>query len=171
MNEQETKFDQILSLLHKAGIKFIVIGGVAAIGQGNTRATFDVDVVYSRDRENIKRLVEALAPHKPYLRGAPPGLPFVWDEKTVRMGLNFNLTTTLGNLDMLGEVVGGGNYSQLLPESEQLVIFGVPCRCTPLESNPIETRGWAAQRPYRPRRAAGAAGRTAQERPAKAWRL
>jgi hypothetical protein len=103
------------------------------MGHGNTRATFDVDVIYSRDPENIRRLVEALAPINPYLRGAPPGLPFRWDEKTVRMGLNFTLTTSLGDLDLLGEVVGGGNYAQLLPESEELVLFGVPCRCAPLE--------------------------------------
>jgi len=42
------------------------------------------------------------------LRGAPPGLRFRWDEATVRAGLNFTLTTTLGNLDLLGEVLAVG---------------------------------------------------------------
>ncbi|MCL4786731.1 MAG: hypothetical protein KJ070_08050 [Verrucomicrobia bacterium] len=93
----------------------------------------DVDVVYSRKRENIRRLVEALRPHSPYLRGAPPGLPFTWDEKTVRMGLNFTLVTTLGDVDLLGEVAGGGNYEQLPPHSSELEAFGITLRCVTLE--------------------------------------
>ena len=92
-----------------------------------------MDVVYSRERENIRRLVEVIGPYQPYLRGAPPGLPFTWDEKTIRMGLNFTLTTSLGDLDLLGEVAGAGTYEQLLPHSEEIVLFGVKCRCATLE--------------------------------------
>ena len=32
-------------------------------------------------------LVAALAEYKPYLRGAPPGLPFLWDSATLTRGL------------------------------------------------------------------------------------
>lgn len=92
-----------------------------------------MDVVYSRKRENIRRLVEALRPHSPYLRGAPPGLPFTWGEETVRMGLNFTLVTRLGDVDLLGEVAGGGNYEQLLPHSSELEAFGITLRCVTLE--------------------------------------
>jgi hypothetical protein len=60
-------------------------------------------VVYARDEANISSLTSALR-----LRGAPPGLPFRWDEQTIKAGLNFTLTTTLGDLDLLGEVSGGG---------------------------------------------------------------
>ncbi|CAB1084403.1 hypothetical protein D1AOALGA4SA_11927, partial [Olavius algarvensis Delta 1 endosymbiont] len=48
--------------------KFIIIGGVAAVVHGAARATFDLDVVYSRDPDNIIHLVETLAPYSPYLR-------------------------------------------------------------------------------------------------------
>ena len=133
MTIPETRFDQILEVLNRGGIRFIVIGGLAAIAHGNARATYDVDVVYSRDPENLKRLAEVLRPHEPYLRGAPPGLPFTWDERTIRMGLNFTLTTSLGNLDLLGEVPGAGNYGQLLPHSVEMAMFGVKCRCASLD--------------------------------------
>jgi predicted nucleotidyltransferase len=133
MSVAQTRFDQILELLNRGGVRFIVIGGLAAIAHGHARATFDVDVLYSRDRENLKLLASTLSPCQPYLRGAPPGLPFTWDEKTIRMGLNFTLTTTLGNLDLLGEVAGAGNYEQLLPHSVEMVIFGVKCRCATLD--------------------------------------
>jgi hypothetical protein len=60
-------------------------------------------------------------------------LPFRWDEATIRSGLNFTLTTDLGDLDLLGEVVGGGGYQQLLPFSVVLEPFGVSCRFVTLE--------------------------------------
>ncbi len=43
------------------------------------------------------------------LRGAPPGLPFTWNEQTIAAGLNFTLTTRLGDLDLLGDIPGGGS--------------------------------------------------------------
>jgi hypothetical protein len=133
VNDFETRFDQILELLSREKVRFIVIDGLAAMAHGNTRATYDVDVVYARDRNNISRLTKALRPHQPYLRGAPLGLPFSWDEKTIQMGLNFTLTTTLGDLDLIGEVARAGNYQQLLPHSEELILFGVKCLCASLE--------------------------------------
>jgi hypothetical protein len=126
-------FEEILPLLTRNQVRFVVIGGGAAIAHGLARATYDVDVVYARDTENIRRLVAALQPHEPYLRGAPPGLPFRWDERTVQAGLNFTLITTLGNLDVLGEVAGGGTYEQLLPNSQEMEVFGVRCRFVTLE--------------------------------------
>lgn len=59
--------------------------------------------MYARTPENLTRLAAALAPHAPYLRGAPPGLPLRRDAETIRRGLNFTLTTTLGDVDLLGE--------------------------------------------------------------------
>ena len=77
------KFAQILEMLNQAGIEFILVGGAAAIAHGSPRATVDIDVVYRRTRENLDRVVATLANHKPYLRGAPPNLPFIWDAKTL----------------------------------------------------------------------------------------
>lgn len=129
----EPNFREILPLLLQHKVRFIVIGGGASIAHGLARATYDVDVVYARDAENIRNLAAALQAHQPYLRGAPPGLPFHWDERTIQAGLNFSLTTSLGKLDVLGEVSGGGNYEQLLPASEEMDVFGVRCRFVTLE--------------------------------------
>jgi predicted nucleotidyltransferase len=126
-------FEELLPLLQRQGVRFIVIGGGAAIAHGVARLTHDVDVVYARDAENIRNLAAALQPHAPYLRGAPPGLPFRWDEATIRSGLNFTLTTALGDLDLLGEVSGGGSYEQLLPFTEEIEAFGLRCRFVTLE--------------------------------------
>jgi len=129
----EANFREILPLLTRHKVRFIVIGGGAGIAYGLARTTYDVDVVYARDAENIRNLAAAFQARDPYLRGAPPGLPFRWDEATIRAGLNFTLTTTLGDVDFLGEVSGGGNYEQLLPFSKELDAYGVRCRFVTLE--------------------------------------
>ena len=66
-----------------------------------------------------KTSVVSLGPpaYQPYLRGAPPGLPFRWDDRTLKAGLNFTLTTTLGDLDLLGEVAGGGLTNSSCPSA------------------------------------------------------
>ena len=126
-------FAQLLPLLHRAGVEFIVIGGGAAIAHGLARLTHDVDVVYSRTPTNLQRIVDALRDYKPYPRGAPPGLPFLWDALMLKAGLNFTLNTTLGFLDILGEVTGGGSYEQLLPHTIVREAYGVQVRFVTLE--------------------------------------
>ena len=126
------EFDKLLPVLVRGQVEFILIGGVAGIIHGSSRLTYDVDVVYSRTSTNIKQLAETLKPFAPYLRGAPPGLPFHWDERTIRNGLNFTLITELGDLDLLGEVTGGGSYGNLLAHSFEVEAFTVKFRCIDL---------------------------------------
>jgi predicted nucleotidyltransferase len=129
-----TDFERLLQALAAGGVAYILIGGLAANAHGAIRTTRDVDVVYARSRANLERLEKTLAPLRPYLRGAPPGLPFRLDVATLQAGLNFTLTTDGGELDLLGEVSGGGQYEDLLPDSETLDLFGVSCRCLGLEA-------------------------------------
>jgi predicted nucleotidyltransferase len=140
-----THLERQLRVLAEAGVEFIVIGGMAAAAHGSARSTLDLDVVYARHPENVRRLVHALSPHKPYLRGAPPGLPFMFDEETILHGLNFTLTTDIGDLDLLGEVVGGGTYAELLPQTVAMSAFGVRCRYVTLDALIVLKR--AAGRP------------------------
>lgn len=128
-----TDFKALLRALTEGGVEFILVGGVAATVHGSARLTRDVDIVYRRTHANIDRLVTALTPYQPYLRGAPPGLPFRWDAATIVRGLNFTLTTQSGDLDVLGEIVGGGGYDALLPSSVLVRVFGVECRCLSLD--------------------------------------
>jgi len=128
-----TDFKALLRILSDAGVEFIVVGGVAAAVHGSARATFDLDVVYRRTPEGIERLVLALLPYHPYLRGAPPGLPFRWDAATVRRGLNFTLTTDIGDLDLLGEITGGGAYEALAPSTTIIRAFDIECRLLNLD--------------------------------------
>lgn len=128
-----TNFANLIALLADANVDFIVIGGVAAAAHGAARTTLDLDVVYSRAPANLVRLAAALESVKPYPRGAPPGLPFFWDARTLTNGLNFTLTTSLGDIDLLGEITAGGRYDDLQPQTIELELFGRRCRCLELE--------------------------------------
>jgi predicted nucleotidyltransferase len=133
VNRPVTDFARLLAALHDAGVRFIVVGGAAATAHGSARLTLDLDIVYARSSDNLGRLVQALTPLHPYLRGAPPGLPFVLDVPTLRRGLNFTLVTDSGWLDLLGEIAGGGGYEQLIPHTIEIPLFGRVTRILNLE--------------------------------------
>jgi hypothetical protein len=110
------------------------MGGFAATAHGSAHLTVDLDVVYRRTADNIDRVADALEPLHPYLRGAPPGLPFRFDPETIRQGLNFTLVTQAGDLDLIGEATGGGTYEALLPHSEVRDVGGLECRFVNLQT-------------------------------------
>ncbi len=124
-----TDFASLIRLLAQNDVQYIVVGGAAATAHGAARLTQDLDIVYRRAPDNIAKLAECLSSHSPYLRGAPPGLPFSLDANTIQSGLNFTLVTDLGELDLLGEITGGGGYDDLTPHAITLSLFGVTCRC------------------------------------------
>lgn len=117
-------FRTVLEALATAEVELVLVGGAAATAHGSARLTSDLDFVYRRTPENISRVVRALAPLQPYPRGAPKGLPFSWDEATVRNGCNFTLVTSAGDLDVLGEITGGGGYEALRSHAEVMRLFG-----------------------------------------------
>lgn len=128
-----TEFVRLFAALHNARVEYIIIGGVAATVHGSSRLTQDVDICYSRRSANLERIVRALHPLKPYLRGAPRGLPFEWSATTLKAGLNFTLTTTAGDIDLLGEVTGGGGYDDLIDHTIDVTLFGHRTKCLNLE--------------------------------------
>ena len=117
-------FRRMLPVLVEGGVRFVVVGGVAANAHGSARVTNDIDIVYDRRPDNLEKLAEALAPYHPYLRGAPPGLPFRLDADTLRRGLNFTLTSDLGPIDLLGEMLGVGGYDDVVDDAETWEPFG-----------------------------------------------
>jgi predicted nucleotidyltransferase len=117
---------EIFKILYDASLEFVVIGGAAMHLQGSAYVTKDVDFCYSRTPENMRRLATSLAPYHPKLRGAPADLPFTFDARAIAQGLNFTLTTDLGDLDFLGEVTGLGSYKEVKASADTQVIDGIP---------------------------------------------
>jgi predicted nucleotidyltransferase len=110
--------------LARHDVDFVVIGGMAIRSHGSSYLTQDLDVCYSREKENLKKIVVALAPYKPRPRGIQDDLPFVWDVASLYNGTNFTFETTLGQIDMLGEVKGVGTYHEVVNESVEVEVGG-----------------------------------------------
>jgi predicted nucleotidyltransferase len=118
------QFESAVRALRDAEVEFVIIGGVAATFHGSISVTFDLDICYSRQATNLLRLVKALAPFHPRLRGIPDNLPFIWDASTLRNGSLFTLKTDIGDIDLLGEVTGLGGYAEVKAEAIEVEAYG-----------------------------------------------
>jgi hypothetical protein len=117
------QFEKAVQTLCDAGVDFVLIGGLSATLHGSAQVTYHLDLCYSRASANLRRLVEALAPFHPRPRGFPGGLPFVWDEVTLRNGTVFTLQTDIGEIDLLAEVAGLGAFEDVKQHSITVEAF------------------------------------------------
>ena len=103
MDEPSLDLQRILAALAEHEVRYVLIGGIAVVLHGSDRTTFDLDVVYARDPENLARVAAAIKPLRPKLRTRDGDIPFLWDARTLQAGLNFTLFTDAGWLDLLGK--------------------------------------------------------------------
>jgi hypothetical protein len=61
MPQPAIDFYAILQLLSDANVKYVVIGGVAMHLHGANNVTLDIDISFSRDKENTDSLARALS--------------------------------------------------------------------------------------------------------------
>ena len=116
--------EAVVRLLGRHEVRYVLIGGLAAITHGAPLVTQDVDLCYDRRPENLDRLADALREAHADLRGAEPGLPFRLDGKTLANGDAFTFTTDVGWLDILATPAGVGGYDDLARTAESYALFG-----------------------------------------------
>ena len=108
-------FRAILRTLATHRVDLVVIGGFGAYAHGSGILTKDVDIVHSRDPENVRRLMAALAELKAVYRmrrDLSPG------ESHLMSPRHQLLVTEHGELDILGSAGEGFDYESLVGESE-----------------------------------------------------
>jgi hypothetical protein len=122
------RLSELLGPLVRNRVEFVVIGGMAGNLQGSNYPSFDLDVMYARNAENLERLVGALTEIGVTLRGAPADLPFQLDTRTLEKGSNFTFLTPYGDFDILADVSGIKSYETLRANAEvkMLAGFSVP---------------------------------------------
>ena len=128
-------FDPLAALraLRLAGVDFVVIGGVAARLHGSPSLTRDVDICYSRERENIERLAGALQALHARLRGVADDVPFLLDARTLCAGANFTFVTDVGDLDILALPAGVAGYEELAVSAELVDLGDISVLVTTLD--------------------------------------
>ena len=123
-----------LKALTDGKVNFIIVGGFAAVAHGWLQITQDLDLCYERSPENLKRLAVTLAPYHPRLPGVPGDVPFLLDERTLLQGMNFTLQTDLGDIDLLGDLSGVGQFPEVARDAVSLSLFGSSCKIASLET-------------------------------------
>ena len=131
MSEPQLNTAAFLRRFRETETRVVLIGGMAAIAQGVPYVTQDIDFCYDNSPDNCSRLIEALASLQPRLRveGMPDDLArelgWRWDDRTLRGSPNLTLQTDAGPIDLLSQVTGLGDYTEVLREAVPLVIDGL----------------------------------------------
>jgi len=116
---------EVLEVLARRGVEFIVVGVTAAVLQGAPVVTFDLDVVYARSDENIRRLLAALEELDAVFRNTPGRRIAPNASHLASLGHKL-LHTTHGPLDVLGSIEQSTTYEQLLPHIVVVEVAGRP---------------------------------------------
>ena len=118
-------FIAIVQLLSAAEVRYVVIGGVAMHLHGANNLTVDMDISFSRDKENTNALAGALSSQQARLRGMPPDLPCTVDSHMLRNTTNLTLETALGDFDLLAEPAGVDSFSGLWNRAVVMDVNGI----------------------------------------------
>ena len=113
----------ILEGLLEADIKFILVGGLAAVVQGAPVTTMDVDIVHNRSSENISKLIVFLKSVDATYR-RPDDKVIGPDEEDISGMGHFLFTTRFGPLDVLAFIEQGKAYEDLLEHTVEIEFRG-----------------------------------------------
>ncbi len=119
--------EAILAVLNRHEVRFVLIGGFAAVIHGSPYVTTDIDVVPEIERNNLARLSDALRELRArvWTSSEPDGLAFDHDAESLAMAPTWNLVTDHGRLDLSFLPSGTAGYDDVSRDAVHLTILGV----------------------------------------------
>ena len=119
--------------LIEAQVEFVLVGGFAAIAHGVLRSTRDVDICCRLSEANLMRVQKAVGDLHPTHRPRTD-LPLQLTPEQCASLKKLHLKTDLGILDCPGEIIGIGDFDEVLKHSVELELPVGKCRVIDLES-------------------------------------
>lgn len=121
--------ERLLAALAEADVRFVLIGGMAAILHGDVGVTLDVDIVPEHERANLDRLARALRGLDARIRneGEPEGLAFDCSGAFLRNlapDAILHLTTRAGDVDLTFRPAGSRGYADLRRDALEIDLAG-----------------------------------------------
>lgn len=115
---------RLLQTLDEHGVRFILIGGIAARLRGAPLLTEDVDITPESSADNLQRLAAALRSLEARLRspGDPEGVAFPIEPAMLAMNQSWTLVTNAGDLDLVFSPAGTTGYDDLAKSAGPLAI-------------------------------------------------
>ncbi len=111
MKRTSNPFERLLVDLVHSGVRFITVGGLACAFAGHVRATDDVDILISPERENIEKLIAFLSTYGEGYGAELSMADFGDEEGAVRVIEEFPIDIFV--------VMGGHHYDDLERYTEQ----------------------------------------------------
>jgi hypothetical protein len=127
--------EEIFACLDRHGVRYVLIGGLAAVLHGSPLPTLDADICPSRELENLQRLAAALAELEARIRtpDSPEGIRFPRDAGFLSNLQIVNLVTRFGDLDLTFEPAGTAGYAELAPRAVEVEVHGLRVAVAALE--------------------------------------
>ncbi|MEM7048512.1 MAG: nucleotidyltransferase [Acidobacteriota bacterium] len=128
----EARFDEVLRILNRNEVEFIVVGGIAAILQGSPLSTEDIDLVYLSSERNLGRLANALGDLEAYY--LDPAGRHIEPDVSRLAGMSVHLLkTNCGRVDMLRTVGQNLAFQDLIEDTQLLEVADFVVRVLNLE--------------------------------------
>jgi hypothetical protein len=126
VSEPEFRPEAVLEALGRHGVRFVLIGGFAAVIHGSPYVTTDLDVVPATDPGNLARLSDALRDlhARVWTAGEPGGLTFEHDAESLARADTWTLVTDHGRLDVFLNPSGTAGFDDLTRDAVHLTILG-----------------------------------------------
>ena len=120
----EFKPREIFATLDKHDVRYVLIGGMAAILYGAPHITTDIDIVPQEGVGNLERLSAALGDLNARVRtgNEDSGAPFAHDGASLGRVRIWNLVTDLGDLDITFTPSGTRGYDDLVRERRPITV-------------------------------------------------
>src|SRR5262245_50839718 len=117
---------EIFACLQRHGVRYVLIGGLAAVLQGSPLPTLDADICPSGEADNLQRLAAALAELEARIRtpATAEGVRFPHDAGFLANVQLLNLVTRYGDLDLSFRPAGTDGFSDLAPRALTVEIRG-----------------------------------------------
>ena len=118
--------ERIVRVLAAHGVRYVLIGALAARLQGFPRVTADADITPSTDPGNLKRLAAALREldAKVYTESVPEGLAFDCSAETLARATLWTLVTSAGRVDVAFRPAGTEGYDDVVAAAIRFEVFG-----------------------------------------------
>ena len=110
----------LLTTLLDGRVRFIVVGGAAAVLHRAPITTLDLDIVHDRAPENVQRLLQSLTELDAKIRD-PAGRTLFPSAAHLQGTGQILLRTRMGDLDCLCTLHDGRGFEELLPHTERIV--------------------------------------------------
>ncbi len=119
--------ERIVTALSRHGVRYVLIGALAARLQGFPRLTADADITPDPSPENIAALAQVLnqLDARIFTESIPEGLLFDCSAQTLGRADLWNLVTSAGRIDIAFRPSGTEGYDDLARNAVRFEVFGV----------------------------------------------